>query len=53
MLLPNSKTTPALVLGSLTHAAILEPDDLENQFTIEEMSNGVAYETLKHQYGPE
>ena len=26
---------------------------VENQFTIEEMSNGVAYETLKHQYGPE
>ena len=24
---------------------------VENQFTIEEMSNGVAYETLKHQYG--
>jgi len=31
---PERKTTPALVLGSLTHAAILEPDDLENQFTV-------------------
>ena len=29
---PERKTTPALLLGSLTHAAILEPDDLENQF---------------------
>ena len=31
---PERKSTPALVLGSLTHAAILEPDDLENQFTV-------------------
>ena len=31
---PEKKSTPALILGSLTHAAILEPDDLENQFTI-------------------
>ena len=30
---PERKTTPALLLGSLTHAAILEPDDLENQFS--------------------
>ena len=31
---PEKKPAPALILGSLTHAAILEPDDLENQFTI-------------------
>ena len=31
---PERKSSPALVLGSLTHAAVLEPEDLENQFTV-------------------
>ena len=29
---PEKKSTPALILGSLTHATVLEPEDLENQF---------------------
>ena len=31
---PEKKSTPALILGSLTHAAILEPEDLDNQITV-------------------
>ena len=31
---PEKKPAPALILGSLTHAAILEPKDLGNQFKV-------------------
>ena len=31
---PERKTSPALTLGSLTHCAVLEPDELKKQFMV-------------------